>query len=296
MDAEIIRSRLLRYKPRSHQDVVNAMKEISQELALAALATAGFFKVAAFQGGTCLRIFHGLRRFSEDLDFILLRGDRAFQWHAYLSQLQVVFESFGLHLTVQDRSKAENAVKMAFIKEGSFGRILNIQSIASDAQKLRIKLEVDTSPPAGSHFDFRLLDFPYPASVTTQDLPSLFASKCHALLCRPLVKGRDWFDCIWYVGNRISINFQYLQHALDQFGPWQGTKTVIDLGWLLQALQTRVQEIDWRQAQADVRPFLKPPELDSLDLWDAQLFTTMTSQLETYLKPSANLSGGGKPA
>ncbi len=64
-------------------DRKNAMKEIMQEIVLCGLSRAGFFKKAAFYGGTALRIFYGLDRFSEDLDFSLETADPAFDLSAY---------------------------------------------------------------------------------------------------------------------------------------------------------------------------------------------------------------------
>ncbi len=281
MVADILRSRLDRYQPKSYQDLLNAMKEISQELALAALASSGFFKIAAFQGGTCLRIFHGIRRFSEDLDFILVRQDRPFRWDSFLSQLQMEFESFGLHLTVRDRSEAEGAVKRAFIKEDSFGKILDLtpERGRAEVQKIRIKLEIDTNPPGASTFESKILDFPYPTSVTLQDLPTLFASKCHALLCRPFVKGRDWFDFAWYVSNKISVNFAHLQEALVQHGPWENQLLALNPDWLATELRNKIDQIDWGKARSDVEPFLGSPEAKGLDLWNSSFFRTMVDRL-----------------
>jgi Nucleotidyl transferase AbiEii toxin, Type IV TA system len=283
--ADILRSRLERYQPKSYQDLLNAMKEISQELALAALASSEFFKIAAFQGGTCLRIFHGLRRFSEDLDFILVRQDRPFRWESFLSQMRMEFESFGLHLTVQDRSQAAGVVKRAFIKEDSFGKILDLtpERGRAEVQKIRIKLEIDTNPPGGSDFESKILDFPYPTSVTLQDLPTLFASKCHALLCRPFVKGRDWFDFVWYVSNKVTVNLGHLQEALVQHGPWEGEAIKVNADWLAVELRNKVDEIDWNKARSDVEPFLGTPEKRGLDLWDVAFFRTMVDRLVPIL-------------
>ncbi|MFA7019139.1 MAG: nucleotidyl transferase AbiEii/AbiGii toxin family protein, partial [Sphaerochaetaceae bacterium] len=64
-----------------------------------------FFNHAAFQGGTCLRIFHGLNRFSEDLDFTLLEPNPEFAWQEYLEQVISDVASFGYEMEVSDRHK-----------------------------------------------------------------------------------------------------------------------------------------------------------------------------------------------
>jgi Nucleotidyl transferase AbiEii toxin, Type IV TA system len=89
----------------------------------------------------------------------------------------------------------------------------------SDVQVVNIKLEVDTNPPAGSGYETKVIRFPEPFSIVTQNLPSLFAGKTHALLCREYTKGRDWFDFVWYMSRNTEINLLNLQNALIQQGP-----------------------------------------------------------------------------
>ncbi|MCB1135994.1 MAG: nucleotidyl transferase AbiEii/AbiGii toxin family protein, partial [Chlamydiia bacterium] len=201
MNSAILQDRLAQYQPRDKLEELRAVKEIAQEIALAGLCRAGLFEQASFQGGTCLRIVHRLSRFSEDLDFALHNADATFHWPCLFRELEEEFRSFGLHLEASDRSQANQAVKKAFLKEDSFGQVLklNFPRLRSDPQKVLIKLEVDTNPPSHCTSQISYIDFPYPFSVTCHDLSSLFAGKCHALLCRGFVKGRDWFDFLWYV-------------------------------------------------------------------------------------------------
>ncbi len=153
----------------------------------------------------------------------------------------------------------------------------------SDTQNIQIKLEIDTNPSQGSVFETKLLDFPTPFSVVIQAPSSLFAGKLHALLCRDYVKGRDWYDFIWYVTRKTGVNFTYLSNALDQHGPWKGklsgTKVVIDMPWLTQELEKKVLTIDWKLATKDVENFIKPRELKSLELWNAPFFTHFIHKL-----------------
>ena len=282
MKIDIIQDRLKHYDLRSKQAKENAIKEICQEVALAGLARENFFKTAMFQGGTCLRIMHGLKRFSEDLDFILMTPNKAFDWEPYLRAITVEFEAFGLSLEVIDRSEADNTIKKAFLKEGSFGKVLNLQysRVPSDKQKILIKLEVDTNPPDGSIPETHYLDYPYPFSIVTQNIPSLFAGKCHALLCREYIKGRDWFDFIWYIQNKHKVNFPFLKNALEQCGPYQNTTISMSNDWLCTALENKINALDWKVVAADVLKFL-PAELSHLiDHWDKPMFLALLNKLD----------------
>ncbi|PIR11626.1 MAG: hypothetical protein COV52_02375, partial [Gammaproteobacteria bacterium CG11_big_fil_rev_8_21_14_0_20_46_22] len=258
MTLDIINDRLKTYTIETKQAELNALKEISQEVALAGLARAGFFKHALFQGGTCLRIIHGLKRFSEDLDFILNTPNQSFKWEPYLAAIKTEFEAFGLSLSVTDRAKASDTVKKAFLKENSFGKVLNLhyERTRSDTQTINIKLEIDTNPPAGSIPETHVLDYPYPLPVITQDLPSLFAGKCHALLCRKYIKGRDWFDFTWYIQQKIQPNYTFLKNALKQYGPYQEQVLNISQEWLSNALSKKIESLNWPAVANDVKPFL----------------------------------------
>jgi len=281
MSLKLIEERLKEYSIQNKQDELNALKEISQEIALSTLSRADFFKKAAFQGGTCLRIIYGLNRFSEDMDFVLFHTNPSFLWQPYLYQIQEEFTSYGLHLEAQDRSETDQAVKKAFLKEDSFGEllILTYPRNRSDVQKIQIKLEIDTHPPQGSHYESKFLDFPYPFSIVLQDPPSLFAGKCHALLCRPYTKGRDWFDFVWYVSRKTFLNIPLLENALNQQGPWQDKKIPVTKEWLHSQLMQKIQQTDWEKAKRDVENFLKQKERESLKLWSVPFFLAMLEKL-----------------
>ena len=285
MEIKVLESRLAQYNIQSKQDELNAIKEVIQEIALSALSRSGFFKNAAFQGGTCLRIVYGLQRFSEDLDFILLKPKKDFGWQTFLRKMQLEFEVYGLNLEVQDRSKADNAVKKAFIKEDSFGKVLTLlyPRGVSDTQKIQIKLEIDTHPPEGSTYEVKYLDFPSPFSLTLQDRSSLFAGKCHALLCREYVKGRDWFDFVWYVSQKTPINYIFLQNALNQTGPWEKQGISLNKFWIIEQLNQKITSIDWEVAKQDIARFLKPREAENLKLWNIGFFENYLKNLERVL-------------
>jgi hypothetical protein len=286
MSIKIIEERIKQYAPTSQRDELNALKEIVQEISLCALARADFFKIAAFQGGSCLRIVHSLNRFSEDLDFILFTPDKTFAWAPYLNALQLEFTLYDLQFHIIDRSKADNAVKLAFLKDTSFGKVLIFSHPRgpSDKQSIQIKLEIDTQPPADSSFQTNFVDFPYPFSIVTQDLPSLFASKCHALLCRPYIKGRDWFDFLWYVSKKVIPNFAHLQNALEQVGPWQNQKITVTHDWLIATLRNKISTINWAEAKVDAEHFLRIDDRNALKVWGNDFFLATVGKLDNYLK------------
>lgn len=274
MEMRLIEDRIKDYQPTNKEEELNALKEIIQEIVLSGLSRANFFKQAAFQGGTCLRIVHGLNRFSEDMDFTSFHADPKFIWHPFFQEIDLEFRGYGLRLEVQDRSKADNIVKKAFLKENSFGKVLKLmyERDRSDVQVVNIKLEIDTNPPLGSTFETKVITFPEPFSIVVQDLPSLFAGKIHALLCREYVKGRDWFDFIWYISKGIKVNLLNLQNALIQLGPWKGHKLAIDDNWVIEQLKNKVEKIDWEMAKRDIYPFLRGRQRRTLDLWGKEFF------------------------
>ncbi|VAW84676.1 hypothetical protein MNBD_GAMMA17-2132 [hydrothermal vent metagenome] len=282
---DLIQKRLVEYSASGPVEEENALKEIVQEIMLFALWQADFFKVAAFQGGTSLRILHGLNRFSEDIDFILLEPDPAFSWQPYLDLLADTCKEFGIEPEALDRSRMDRNVKAALIKDRSIANQLNLSFINNQRnQKLKIKLEIDCNPPAGSGFEYKYLDFPVDFEVCHQDMSSNFALKTHALLCRPYLKGRDWYDFNWYIAQGETPNLLLLQNALFQHGPWRGQPLVIDRGWLVKALGEKISTIDWQDATGDVERFLKPVEQKSLQLWGEKFYMNKLGKLDGLLR------------
>lgn len=282
MTITIIQDRLKNYQLFSKQEELSALKEIYQEIALAGLARSDFFKMAAFQGGTALRIVHQLKRFSEDLDFVLLKPSKLFQWQSFLKAIELEFNSFGVNLDIKERSDAKGAIKTAFLKENSFAKILELtyDRLPSDEQKITIKLEIDTIPPDGSQFENAFLTYPYPFSILIQDLPSLFASKCHALLCRKYEKGRDWFDFLWYLSKNTPINDLLLKNALYQAGPYKEQNLNFNIEWLCKEFEKKITALDWKIAVRDVENFLRPEEKRFVENWSRELFQKQIEKLK----------------
>jgi predicted nucleotidyltransferase component of viral defense system len=282
MSVEIIQERLNAYRCATEIEEEQALREISQEIVLAALGRTDFFHFAGFHGGTCLRIFHSLNRFSEDLDFALRAPDPAFLLAPYLEQIREEMDSFGYRLEIDDRSQLDQAVRKAFLKDDSLGTFLRLdyRPRTGPLRKLRIKVEVDTNPPAGATYRMPTLDYPFPSAVRVFDLPSLFAGKVHALLCRNYLKGRDWYDFIWYTARGTPINHALLSAALRQQGPWKGGHQTTDAAWCARELRALIERTDFRRAREDVRRFVKPRELPSLDLWTRDFFVQQCRKWE----------------
>ena len=276
---DLIKKRLAEYKVTLVEEE-NALKEIVQEVMLFALWRADFFEVAAFQGGTSLRILHGLTRFSEDMDFILLEPNVVFSWQPYLESLVETCQEFGIEPEAIDKARMDQRVKKALIKDTSIANQLDLSFMDElNGRKLKIKLEIDCNPPLGSGFEYSYLDFPVDFEVCHQDVQSNFALKIHALLCRTYLKGRDWYDFNWYIAQGVEPNLLLLQNALVQYGPWQGQALNVDQVWLVNSLSEKISSIEWKDAAADVERFLKPVEQKSLSLWSERFFVSKLERL-----------------
>ena len=276
-----------RYEPRTPADYENALKEVVQELALLGLWRAKFYEHAAFYGGTALRIFHGLPRFSEDMDFSLLAPYEGFDLDPYLEAIRCELASFGFSFRVERRSKrVSTAIESAFIKGGTRVNLAHVgmpdylQERLPRLPQVRIRLDVDTDPPPLARYEVLTLLTPIPFQVRLFDLPCLFAGKLHALLCRDWmmrVKGRDFYDFVWYLGRRIRCDVRHLQARMEQTGHWQAGED-LDVARLRRLLTRRFEQVDFDQARNDVRPFLRDDA--ELDLWNRTFFQSLAGRVD----------------
>ena len=272
-----LQNRFDSYKCIDAEEEMNAIREMLQEMILAALSRTDFFTKAAFHGGTQLRIFEGVRRFSEDLDFSLMSSHVGFDLLPYLNRVAEELDAIGVTMEVVDKSRAAQAVKKGFLKNDSIVKLLNLKYAIGNGRtrKLSIKVEVDANPPSGATYDVAQLFFPFLASVRIFDRGSAFAGKMHALLCREYIKGRDWFDFIWYVSMQVHLNHVFLSNALEQHGPWAGKNVMTDDAWVQRNLLDVVSRIDWQEARRDVKPFVYATDRPSLELWNRELFAEL---------------------
>ncbi|MFY7994468.1 MAG: nucleotidyl transferase AbiEii/AbiGii toxin family protein [Bacteriovoracaceae bacterium] len=276
---EIITDRLIEYDLKTALDEQNAIKEITQEVILYALSKTKFFEEAYFCGGTALRIVHGLNRFSEDLDFSTRNVATDFQFDDYLPDVLSTLKDYGLDMVIK-KSKDDGFIKAREFKEDSQKWKLSFPS-NQRLKKIIIKLEIDSNPPSGAIQTPANLDFPILHQVRVGSLETLFAGKIHALLCRSHVKGRDWYDLLWYLKKRVSLNYPFLQNSLFQMGPFQGQSLgKLNRDFIINALVQKIESLDWKSVTGDVERFLKQEELSSLKLWGKELFSEKVRSLK----------------
>lgn len=262
---DIFQNMLSAYDLSTDQAVRNATFEVNQQVILAGLNQGGFFDKAAFYGGTCLRIFHGLQRFSEDMDFSLLYPDLEFDFTMYFQPIIDEFAAIGRTVDIKKKDKKNfGKVESAFLKDNT-----DVYDISFQTEKsIKIKIEVDTNPPLLFSTEQKLLMEPRSFMTRCFTLPDLFAGKMHALVYRAWknrVKGRDWYDFEWYVRNRIPLDFKHLQERIKEFNGCEKTKEEF-----LEDLRVRLSSSDIKQVKADVLPFLKNP--NELDIWSNDYF------------------------
>ena len=282
----VLEQMLAKYELNSDYDRVNALKEILQEITLCGLSRAGFFRKAAFYGGTALRIFYGLDRFSEDLDFSLKEKDEAFDLSRWFAAIENEAAAYGLNLSVEMKKKAKDtAIKSAFLKGKTREHLLlfyddkGINGGISGNEAIKIKFEIDTRPPAGASFEkkYRLLPAPY--EVNMYDEPSLFAGKLHAVICRNWknrVKGRDLYDYVFYMSKSAHVNLPHLRARLIDSG-FITENDACELEDVKKMLKNKFNTIDYKQAREDVIPFIK--DSSKIDLWSADFFKQITENL-----------------
>jgi hypothetical protein len=280
---DAIRSMIDRRSPRSPADWDRALREVLQETALSGLSRTGFFNQAAFYGGTALRLFHKLDRFSEDLDFSLIRSNPSWRLAERLEGLRDEIESFGF--TVHIDPKHEGNIDSAFIKANTKIHLIRIEApesvagAAASNRLFRVKLETDTDPPSGIMTEMRTLLEPFPVSIRVVTLPCLFAGKLHACLCRSWksrVKGRDWYDLLFFVARGVPVSLIHLEARLRQSGHWAEERHIeaADIGRLL---VERIMVVDWKQAAEDALPFLRDSR--AVELWGAGLFNEAAERI-----------------
>ena len=282
----IIEQMLRQHETETLTDKKNGIKEVVQEIVLCGLSRAGFFKEAAFYGGTALRIFYGLDRFSEDLDFSLMAPNPGFDLPRYLPALERELAAYGFNFKVEDRAKAiDSDIRSAFLKGNTREHMLvfyadeRLARSFSGNDTIKIKFEVDTTPPAYATFErkFRLLPIPY--EVNLYDMPSLFAGKLHAVICRAWksrVKGRDLYDYVFYLSQGMPVNLRHLNARLVDSG-FDGAREDMTLEEIKGILHRRFESIDYDQARQDVLPFIKNPS--ALEIWSKDFFIAITDNL-----------------
>lgn len=282
----VIEEMLKSYQVDNIYDRKNAMKEIMQEIVLCGLSRAGFFKEAAFYGGTALRIFYGLDRFSEDLDFSLEQINLDFDLCSYFPVLEKEVKAFGLNVEIQEKEKTKDSnIRSAFLKGNTKEHLLlfyaderDVGTVAKN-EVVKIKFEVDTNPPAFATYEHKYRLLPVPYEIRLYDMPSLFAGKIHAVICRgwqSRIKGRDLYDYIFYLSKAVTVNQKHLRARLIDSG-YISENQECTLEEIKTMLKNRFDSIDFLQARKDVEPFIRDTSV--LNIWSSEFFKHITEGL-----------------
>lgn len=273
------------YQPKNQEDYIQALREVVQQVALAGLHRGGFFNKAAFYGGTALRIFYGLPRFSEDLDFSLLRNDESFSLDGYLKSIEEEFNALGLKVSIRIKEKSiESNIESAFLKSETLWSELFLETALPQIGlqtplNIKIKIEVDIQPPLGFGTEEKLLLRPYSFYVKCFKIEDLFAGKMHALLFRKWknnVKGRDWYDLEWYIQKGVRLNLKHFVLRAKDSGDWD--KENMSEEEFKELLQRRIEKVDIDKAKADVSRFISNPK--TLDIWSEKYFIDLVKSLK----------------
>jgi hypothetical protein len=284
----LLQSLLSGYAPSTSEGYHRALREVIQHVALLGLWRATFFERAAFYGGTALRVFHGLPRYSEDMDFSLVESDPAFSLAPFAGSLVQELASFGFAVEINRKDKsAQRRIESAFLKTNTRVSMLHIgapEGIAARLHRdavLKVKLEVDIDPPLHAATQMQTVRTPIPFQVRLYDMPSLFAGKFHAVLCRSWksgTKGRDFFDLVWFVGLKVPCNIAHLRARMIQSGGL-APDAPLDRATLIQMLHHRIECVSVTEAAHDVQPFLSDPHATAL--WSDGFFHETAEQILT---------------
>ena len=273
--------------PETTGTMLTALRELLQSLALLGLWRAKFFEHVAFYGETALRILYGLDRFSEDLDFSLMTPSAKFSFDTYSSALQKELNAYGFDITFEPKQKTkDSAIKSAFLKGNTYNQLIVIdasEQILSGINKqsvIKIKLEIDTNPPSDFDTEMKYLFSPVQFAVRSYTLPSLFAGKMHALLCRKWknrVKGRDWYDFAWYISHYPQLKIAHLEKRMRQTGHYTGHSS-LTRNYLIDLLYANIDNLNIDAARKEVTPFIS--NTNRLEIWSKDFFKTAAQQIE----------------
>ena len=273
------------YSPQNEEDILSALREIMQEITLAALSRTDFFEKAAFYGGTALRIFYGLDRYSEDLDFSLLKPDSNFSIEPYFKAILDEFISLGLTVSIKEKNKTkQTAIDSAFPKAETIWQEIVLEDIIKESgvrsnKTLKIKIEVDRQPPLNFQTEGKLLLRPFSFYVKCFTKPSLFAGKMHALLFRKWknrVKGRDWYDLEWYIKKGIPLDVNHFLARAKDTNDWQEDN--ISNEQIIALLDTKIKSVSFSSIKEDVVRFIKNHEV--LNIWSPEYFNDLIEKIK----------------
>lgn len=281
----MIKEWLEEYEPKTQAEVEQALREIMQEIALAGLQRSGFFEKAAFYGGTALRLFYGLDRFSEDLDFSLLEVNPDFSLKPYLEGIITEFSALGMQVSVKEKVKTKQTnIDSAFLKSDTVWKELIVEGVVPQAgigirPSLQIKIEVDTHPPLGFETEEKLLLKPFSFYVKCFKLPDLFAGKMHALIFRKWkqrVKGRDWYDMEWYIKKGVPLHLDHFLLRTRNSGDWD--EKTITQNKFIQLVKDKITNVSFKAIREDIVRFIRDDK--ALEIWSADYFGDLIEKIK----------------
>ena len=264
---------LAQHEIKTSEQKRNATHEVMQEIALAGLYRGGFFDKAAFYGGTCLRIFHGLPRFSEDMDFSLVEKNAEFDLESYFPSVIEEFKAAGRDVQItRKEKKVQTKVESAFLKDNT-----ELYDLSFKTEKdVKIKIEVDTEPPLGFATEQKLSLMPFSFMTRCFTLPDLYAGKMHALIFRNYrnrVKGRDWYDFEWYERHNVPLDLAHFQIRAKEFNGLD-----IDKAGFARMLKEKLDNTDINMVKQDVMPFVQNPS--ELNIWSNDYFLQLADRIK----------------
>ena len=281
----MIKEWISKYNPKNEDDTLSALREIMHEVTLAGLSRTDFFEKAAFYGGTALRIFHNLDRFSEDLDFSLLKEDLEFSLESYYNAVKIEFEALGMKVNIKQKIKTvKTNIDSAFLKSETIWKELVLEDINKQVgiqsnREIKIKIEIDRKPPLGFNTEEKLLLRPFSFYVKCFDLSSLFAGKMHALLFRKWknrVKGRDWYDLEWYVKKGVPLNRKHFLKRAQETGDWNNKN--INAEQIKHLLKNKIKIVSFKNIKEDIARFVKDDK--SIQIWSPKYFNDLIEKLK----------------
>ena len=283
----IIEQMLSKYEIKNTNDEINALKEIIQEIVLSGLSRGNFFDEVAFYGGTALRIFYKLDRFSEDLDFALISPNREFDLSKYFTYIEKELKAYGLNLVINSKTKSiDSNITSAFLKGDTLEHILKFfpneegKKYSAIIKDIKVKFEVDINPPSGATYEEQYRLLPSPHQIKLYDKESLLAGKIHAILCRgwkKRTKGRDLYDYVFFLANETEVNIELIRNKLIE-SKFIEENSEFNIDILKEMLKSKFNEIDYQDAKEDVKPFIK--DINSLNIWSKEFFISITNNLK----------------
>ena len=283
----IIEQMLSKYEIKNTNDEINALKEIIQEIVLSGLSRGNFFDEVAFYGGTALRIFYKLDRFSEDLDFALISPNREFDLSKYFTYIEKELKAYGLNLVINTKTKSiDSNITSAFLKGDTLEHILKFfpneegKKYSAIIKDIKVKFEVDINPPSGATYEEQYRLLPSPHQIKLYDKESLLAGKIHAILCRgwkKRTKGRDLYDYVFFLANETEVNIELIRNKLIE-SKFIEENSEFNIDILKEMLKSKFNEIDYQDAKEDVKPFIK--DIDCLNIWSKEFFISITNNLK----------------